>query len=128
MIGSSLLGGLVFECPIQCFLAAFDVLIKISESYQPQIPTVESEPGFYLLRAFQQAQKHPKWMRNEGDMVISKMDHERKKKEERKIFFFTWSLPSPLFWCRMGLGSPFLPWGGPPPSLSHVGQRKMKKK
>ena len=28
-----------FECPIQCFSAAFDVLIKISESYRPQIPS-----------------------------------------------------------------------------------------
>ena len=31
-----------FECPIQCFSVAFDVLIKISESYQPQIPSVGS--------------------------------------------------------------------------------------
>ena len=29
----------IFECPIQCFSAAFDVLIKISESYRPQIPS-----------------------------------------------------------------------------------------
>ena len=29
-----------FECPIQCSSAAFDVLIKISESYRPQIPSV----------------------------------------------------------------------------------------
>ena len=28
-----------FECPIQYFSAAFDVLIKISESYRPQIPS-----------------------------------------------------------------------------------------
>ena len=28
-----------FECLIQCFSAAFDGLIKILESYRPQIPT-----------------------------------------------------------------------------------------
>ena len=28
-----------FECPIQWFSAAFDVLIKISESYRPQNPS-----------------------------------------------------------------------------------------
>ena len=34
-----------FECPIQCFSAAFDVLIKISKSYRPQIPTVFKRHG-----------------------------------------------------------------------------------
>ena len=32
-----------FECLIQCFSVAFDVLIKISESYRPQIP-LETNP------------------------------------------------------------------------------------
>ena len=34
-----------FECPIQCFSAAFDVLIKILESYRPQIPSVSRATG-----------------------------------------------------------------------------------
>ena len=29
-----------FECPIQCLSVAFDVLIKILESYRPQIPSI----------------------------------------------------------------------------------------
>ena len=28
-----------FECTIQCFFNVFDVLIKILESYRPQIPS-----------------------------------------------------------------------------------------
>ena len=32
-----------FEFSIQCFSAAFDVLIKISESYRPQIPSAGTE-------------------------------------------------------------------------------------
>ena len=39
MIGSFVLGGLVFLISDSIFSAAFDVLIKISESYQPHIPT-----------------------------------------------------------------------------------------
>ena len=39
MIGSSVLGGLVFWMSDSIFSAAFDVLIKISESYSPQIPS-----------------------------------------------------------------------------------------
>ena len=31
-----------FECPIQYFSAAFDVLIKILESYRPLIPSAMS--------------------------------------------------------------------------------------
>ena len=34
-----------FECPIQCFSAAFDILIKISESYRPQIPSACTGPA-----------------------------------------------------------------------------------
>ena len=39
MIGSFVLGGLVFLISDSIFSAAFDILIKISESYQPHILT-----------------------------------------------------------------------------------------
>ena len=42
-----------FECPIQCFSAAFDVWIKISESYRPQIPTPTSSVNLYVSFLYQ---------------------------------------------------------------------------
>ena len=39
-----------FECLIQYFSAAFDVLIKISESYRPQIPSLSSRLLIYSLQ------------------------------------------------------------------------------
>ena len=59
MMGSSVLGGLVFWISDSTFSAAFDVLIKIAESYQPQIPSplsslseLYSSPSFHKERIF----------------------------------------------------------------------------
>ena len=52
--------------------AAFDVLIKILESYQTQIPISGIKARFYSSRAFQRAQKCPKRTRNEEDTKVLK--------------------------------------------------------
>ena len=86
MIGSSVLGGLVFwmsdsmvfRC-IWCFDQNFRNLLTSN-----LISSIRAR--FYSSRAFQRAQKHPKRMRNEGDMVISKSEHEWKKKGRENFF------------------------------------------
>ena len=49
MIGSYVLGGFVFLMSDSMFSAAFDVLIKISKSYQPQILSLISKYMFQIF-------------------------------------------------------------------------------
>ena len=49
MIGSFFLGGLVFLMSDSMFSTAFDVLIKILESYRSQIPSTLSCNSFMLI-------------------------------------------------------------------------------
>ena len=70
-----------FECPIQCFSAAFDVLIKISESYRPQIPSLPSPCSqVSSLTEGSSVQTSPDLQAE--IYSLSTRNHERKKSQE----------------------------------------------
>ena len=82
-----------FECPIQRFSAAFDVLIKISESYRPQIPSETQQEGNFANESCHLAEDEPIYVKDalKNPDWKSAMDEEIKSIKKNE----TWKLVSP---------------------------------
>ena len=70
--------GLVFWISDSMFSTAF-------ESLSTSEPIFFIRAKFYSSRAFQWAQKCPKRIKNEGDMVIWKLDHDKENIRKRDV-------------------------------------------